>query len=100
LGIYERGADETRQDVDFVASRFRGSQLTFEPFAMGASGDLGHTVWLERGEVRLIGREEYAPLVLRVTHIFCRENGTWKIIHRHGDGVMQRSDTPSVQQRQ
>ena len=23
--------------------------------------------------------------VLRVTHVFRRENGEWKIVHRHGD---------------
>jgi ketosteroid isomerase-like protein len=25
------------------------------------------------------------PYTLRVTHIYRRENGVWKIVHRHGD---------------
>jgi hypothetical protein len=25
---------------------------------------------------------------LRATTIYCREDGAWKVIHRHGDGLM------------
>ena len=52
----------------------------------------------ERSEVRVVGREDYVPLVLRVTHIFRRENGDWKIIHRHGDAVVEQAETPPVRQ--
>jgi ketosteroid isomerase-like protein len=98
LGVYKRGKDEARQDTEWVASRFHGARkISIETLALGASGDLGYSAWLERGEVRLVGREDYAPIALRVTHIFRRENGEWKIIHRHGDGVMQRSDMPPIQ---
>jgi ketosteroid isomerase-like protein len=27
------------------------------------------------------------PNTLRVTHVYRRENGEWKIVHRHGDHV-------------
>jgi ketosteroid isomerase-like protein len=27
------------------------------------------------------------PYTLRVTHIYCREQGEWKIAHRHADYV-------------
>jgi len=101
IGGYDRGGDKVRQQTDFVASRFHGGQnLRFEPLAMGASGDLAYTVWIERGEVRVVGRDDYVPLALRVTHIFRRENGDWKLIHRHGDGVAEKSDVPPARQRQ
>ena len=77
IGGYDRGGDKVRQQTDFVASRFHGGQnLRIEPLAMGASGDLAYTVWIERGEVRVVGRDDYVPLALRATHIFRRENGT------------------------
>jgi ketosteroid isomerase-like protein len=46
----------------------------------------------------VVGRDDYAPLALRVTHIFRRENGEWKIIHRHGDAVVEQAQTPPVRQ--
>jgi ketosteroid isomerase-like protein len=95
IGGYDSGSDAVKQQTRFVASRFHGSQnLHVEPLAMGLSGDLAYTVWIERGQVRVAGRDDYAPLALRVTHIFRRENGEWKIVHRHGDGVVEKSDVP------
>jgi len=32
------------------------------------------------------------PYTLRVTHVYRREDGEWKIVHRHGD-------SPPVEQR-
>ena len=65
----------------------------------GASGDLAYTVWIEHGEVRVEGRDDYAPLVVRVTHIFRREDGAWKIIHRHGDPVVEKTEATAILQR-
>ncbi len=67
---------------------------------MGTGGDLAYTVWIERGQVRVAGRDDYAPLVIRVTHIFRRENGAWKLIHRHGDPLVEKTTATAVLQRQ
>jgi ketosteroid isomerase-like protein len=45
------------------------------------SGDFAYTVGYERTN-HIDGSE---PTVLRVTQIFRRENGEWKLAHRHGD---------------
>ena len=29
--------------------------------------------------------DEFLTTTLRLTHIYRRENGEWKIVHRHGD---------------
>lgn len=97
MGAYYRRPEQVRQNAELIASRFRGGRnQSVEPLAMGASGDLAFSVWIERGEARVVGRDDYAPLALRVTHIFRRENGDWKIIHRHGDAVMEQADMPPV----
>jgi ketosteroid isomerase-like protein len=98
MGAYYRGPEQVRQNTEFVASHFHGGRnQRVEPLAMGASGELAFSVWIERGEARVAGRDDYAPLALRVTHIFRRESGGWKIIHRHGDAVTKQAQTPPVQ---
>lgn len=90
FGGYARGWDQVRQNTELAASRFRGGQIVVEWLASGESGDLGYAIWIERGEVRVTGREDPAPLVVRVTQIFRREDGVWKLIHRHGDQAIEK----------
>jgi len=90
FGSYEKGWDRVRQNTEFAASRFRGGVLGgVEEMAVGESGDLAYAVWIERGEVRVEGRDERAPLAVRVTHVFRREDGAWRFIHRHGDAITE-----------
>ena len=79
------GSDEARQVFRWLATRF--SDLTdyrFELVAAGASGDLAYTVGYEHITVSMDGGP-VAPLTLRVTHLYRREDGEWKIVHRHAD---------------
>jgi ketosteroid isomerase-like protein len=52
--------------------------------AAGASGDLAYTVGYEHVSCSMDG-VPLAPFTLRVTHLYRRENGEWKIVHRHAD---------------
>ena len=55
-----------------------------EIVAAGASGDLAYIVALEHTTASLNGAPPQA-YVLRVTTVFRREEGEWKVAHRHGD---------------
>ena len=67
-----------------VAAMFsESSEYEFEVTAAGASGDLAYTVGYEHNRVKLNG--EPGTYTLRVTHIYRREGGQWRIVHRHGD---------------
>jgi ketosteroid isomerase-like protein len=55
-----------------------------ELVAAGVSGDLAYTVGLEHSEYSIDGGPVQAA-VLRVTHVYRREDGRWRIVHRHGD---------------
>ena len=55
----------------------------FELIAAGASGDLAYAVGYERNEVAVDGTS--GTYTLRSTHVFRREDGEWRTVHRHAD---------------
>lgn len=69
-----------------VASWFSGSELyEFDVIAAGASGDIAYIVGYERNRAKVSGgQREY---ILRSTHVYRREDGEWRIVHRHADPV-------------
>jgi len=67
-----------------VASWFSHSDsFDLEIIAAGVSGDLAYTVGYEHTTTTVEGTpRKYS---LRVTHVYRRENGAWRIVHRHAD---------------
>lgn len=55
-----------------------------EVIAAGASGDLAYIVAFEHTTASVHGAPPQ-PYVLRVTTVFRREDGEWKVVHRHAD---------------
>jgi ketosteroid isomerase-like protein len=66
-----------------------------EVIASGASGDLAYLVAIERTNTSVAGAAA-APYALRVTQVFRREGGEWKVVHRHADAVQGASTTSQV----
>lgn len=84
-GPCNSGWDEVSRTFHWVASRFSGNRAyALDLVAADARGDLAYTVGYERSESSVDGGP-FTPNVLRVTHVYRRENGEWKIVHRHGD---------------
>jgi ketosteroid isomerase-like protein len=84
-GPNKSGWDEVSQTFRWVASSFSNcTDYTFDLVAAGVSGDLAYTVGYERSTVSIHGRPPRSN-ILRVTHVYRREDGEWKIVHRHGD---------------
>jgi ketosteroid isomerase-like protein len=69
----------------WIASRFSDCrEYEFELLAAGVSGDLAYTVGFERATMSIDGAPA-RPNVIRVTHVYRREDGQWKIVHRQGE---------------
>jgi ketosteroid isomerase-like protein len=78
------GWDQLSADFATVASWFSESEkYDVEVVAAGASGDLAYVVAYEHNTVKVDGR--LRTYSLRVTHAYRREDGEWKIVHRHAD---------------
>ena len=84
-GINKSGWDEVNRTFHWLASRFSNCTMqSFELVAAGISGDLAYTVGFEHTAHSIAG-DPVEPYTLRVTHIYRREHGKWKMVHRHGD---------------
>ena len=97
-GAYEKGWNEAGPRYDWAAARFKksGARVKVEYITSGVSGDLAYTVAIERSEVRLIDQDKPAPMALRVTHLFRKEDGIWKLIHRHADPLNAKTAPATV----
>jgi ketosteroid isomerase-like protein len=85
-GLAKSGWDEVSKTFRSVSSGFsRGTPGSVDLVAAGVSGDLAYTVVFERASVSWEGGP-VEPTNLRTTHIYRREIGEWKIVHRHGGG--------------
>jgi ketosteroid isomerase-like protein len=81
----QSGAEQVRRFFRKLAAQFSDcAAYRFELVAAGVSGDLAYTVGYEHTSVSIDGTP-VAPYTLRVTHLYRREDGDWKIVHRHGD---------------
>jgi ketosteroid isomerase-like protein len=84
-GPCKTGWDELSRTFHWVASRFTAARDSrFDIEVAEVSGDLAYTVGYERAEMSIDGGP-MRPWTVRVTHIYRREDGEWKLVHRHGD---------------
>jgi ketosteroid isomerase-like protein len=84
-GMSESGWEQLSGTFRRVAASFSDvSGFSFEVEAAGVSGELAYSIGYERFHGSIGGRPA-EPITVRVTHVYRREDGEWKIVHRHGD---------------
>ena len=83
-GPMEHGAKAVTDTFRWVGSKFSGGHADEEHTVVAQSGDLAYTVGFERGPAS-VGGGPSQEMVIRVTHIYRREDGDWKLVHRHAD---------------
>src|SRR5919206_4549591 len=78
------GREEVRELFESLAGTFSNcTSHVYELVAADVVGDSAFTAGYERTEASING--EPRQYVLRVTQVYRREDGDWKVAHRHGD---------------
>jgi len=68
------------------AGAFRPEGTThFEVLQQGSSGDLGFWTGFQIARAQIGDMPEPMDMKIRVTEIFRRQDGQWKMVHRHAD---------------
>jgi len=81
-----------QHELDELFSSLEGSfsdctSYEFELQSYDVVGDMAYTAGLEHISASVDGRPR--TYTLRVTQVYRREGGEWKVVHRHGDTVTE-----------
>lgn len=88
------GWDQIAPVFNWLARHFSDCQsFKYEVIAAGVSGDLGYLAGIEHTVASLDGAVT-KPYSLRVTTILRREDGEWKVVHRHADPLPESEGAP------
>ena len=78
------GADAVTKAFDSGARHFDpGGDSRLEILQSADGGDIGYWCGLQHAHVEMDGKT--VPMTLRITELFRREDGEWKLVHRHAD---------------
>jgi ketosteroid isomerase-like protein len=90
LGAWRNAHGQAEIDVLFadLGRRFSNcTSYTFEVQAYDVIGDMAYTAGLERTSASVDGKPR--TYTLRATQVYRREDGHWRVVHRHGDTVTE-----------
>jgi ketosteroid isomerase-like protein len=88
FGPPARGWSEVSTTLDRAAKNYRdGEAVGFENVSTIVGGELAYTVEIESYRARVGGAEKLTPVSVRVTTVYGREEGGWKVLHRHADPI-------------
>lgn len=92
FGGYERGWKEVGPRYDWAAAQYRERKAVVktEYLNVWVSGDMAFTVAVERQEEARAGGQSPLRRELRATQVFRREGGSWRLLHRHADPLMEK----------
>ena len=97
FGPFAHGRSATRAAGARAAENYTdGASIAFERIATHATDSLACVVEVEQFSVRLALAAELASVALRVTSLFRREPGGWRLVHRHADPITSVRPAASV----
>ena len=83
IGGREIGWDEVRKSFEQVARLAKAGEVRLDDQFIQVVEGLAYELGVERGKLTLAGQP--VSIEHRVTNIYRRESGAWKIVHHHAD---------------
>jgi ketosteroid isomerase-like protein len=83
IGGREVGWDQVKEPWSKVAEIAAGGEIRIEQQVVEVVGDAAYEIGVEAGYLVLAG--ERVRIEQRVTNVYRRESGAWKIVHHHAD---------------
>jgi ketosteroid isomerase-like protein len=84
-GKIEKGWKAVSERLDWVGTQFSNGTNRIERLVIGEKKDLAYVVQAEHIRFKVPGQSADTSRDYRVTMIFRREKGGWRIVHRQAD---------------
>jgi ketosteroid isomerase-like protein len=85
-GGYEKGWEAVSSRWDWAATQFKGGQVRYENVSTVITPEMFLVTDIETyGPQRMANVEGETGWTNRVTHVFRKEAGEWRLVHRHGN---------------
>jgi ketosteroid isomerase-like protein len=83
IGGRQVGWDKVRGSFEQVAKLASAGKVKLANQIIHVAGDMAYELGVERGQLQLAGKK--VSIADRVTNVYRREAGAWKIVHHHTD---------------
>jgi ketosteroid isomerase-like protein len=83
IGGREVGWDAVRASFEQVAQVASDGKVELKDQLVRVAGDVAYEMGVEQGQLKLAGHR--AAIEHRVTNIYQRQAGAWKMVHHHTD---------------
>jgi hypothetical protein len=84
-GVIEKGWPGVERRLDWVGTQFSKGSNRIDRVVATVHGDFAYVVQAEHLRYTIPGQSTETTRDYRVTMIFRRESGAWRIVHRHAD---------------
>jgi ketosteroid isomerase-like protein len=100
FGPFVRGFEAVAKTMERAATLYRdGRAVGFDSIAKVVAADMAFMAEVERIAANIGGHPD-APVSLRCTSVFRREDGEWRLVHRHADPITTPQAAESVIERE
>jgi len=83
IGGREEGWDAVGSSFDQVAEASSGGHIRIDDRLIRVIGDIAYEIGVEKGSFTFAGQT--VDIDHRVTNIYQKQDGVWKVIHHHAD---------------
>jgi ketosteroid isomerase-like protein len=97
FGPYARGKAAVSKTLAGAAAKYRdGEVVAVDAVATYANGNIACVVEVEHDRAKVGASTELAEFHVRVTSVYERLNGQWRLVHRHADPITTPRPAESV----
>ncbi len=83
IGGREAGWDAVKGSFNGVGQLAEGGRVELKDQLIRVLGDVAYEIGNEEGEIKISGKQ--VKIGQRVTNIYQKDGGSWKMIHHHAD---------------